>query len=61
MAVNTKFIINDLTAIISDYVYYIDHHNEIDRWLESNNCERQGMIIKFFDEKTKMLFLIKWM
>lgn len=56
-----KFIFYENTnALIEDYMYYTDHEKEIDEWLENNECVREGMIIHFFDEKIKMLFMLRW-
>lgn len=55
-----KFVFNELTAIIGDYNYYAQHEVEIDTWLETYNCSREGMVIKFCDDKIKTLFILKW-
>ncbi len=60
MELKSKFIFSNLTAIISNYMFYADNESEIDDWLEKYNCERTGMVIKFCDENTMMLFMIKW-
>jgi len=52
-----KFIFHDLTAIIEDYMSYT---TDIDLWLEDHDCVREGMVIKFCDDKIKMLFMLRW-
>jgi len=60
MDLTSKFIFSDLNAIIGDYKFYADNEEEIDDWLENHYCERTGMVIKFCDEHTRMLFILKW-
>ncbi len=57
-----KFIFFDSTnAIIEDFMYYTDHADQIDQWLDDHNSERTGMIIKFCNEQTKTLFILTWL
>lgn len=56
-----KFIFHELTATIADYMFYTDKQQEIDDWLELHNSKRMGMIINFADEKTKILFQLRWL
>jgi hypothetical protein len=60
MEIISKFLFNDLTAIIADYKYYADNESVIDEWLENYNSERTGMVIKFDSEHTKMMFMMRW-
>jgi hypothetical protein len=60
MEIKSRFIFTDLTALIADYVFYTNNKTEIDQWLEDRDCERKGMVIKFVDEKTKLLFMMRW-
>jgi hypothetical protein len=55
-----KFVFIGLTALIADYQYYADQEQIIDQWLEQQSCERQGMVLKFCNEKTKILFIMRW-
>jgi hypothetical protein len=55
-----KFVFTELTAIIADYKFYADNEQVIDNWLWERSCERQGMVLKFCDEETKMLFMMRW-
>lgn len=55
-----KFVFTDLTAIIADYKFYADHEQVIDDWLWERECERQGMVLKFCNEETKILFIMRW-
>ena len=59
--VKNKFIFYEKNnALITDYMYYTAHEKEIDDWLEQHDCVREGMNIHFFDEKIKMLFVLRW-
>jgi len=61
MDMKNKFIFfNENAAFIEDYVYYANNEKEIDDWLTLYNSVRTGMTIQFFDEKTKMLFILRW-
>lgn len=55
-----KFVFYKLTALIEDYMYYDEHDEELDMWLENHDCKREGMVINFCDEATKMMFMLKW-
>lgn len=55
-----KFILFDSGIIIEDYTYYIDNADAIDAWLEANDGERTGMVIKFDSEESKTLFVLRW-
>ena len=55
-----KFIFTDLNAIIADYKYYTINELAIDEWLEYHSSERKGMVIKFSDEQTKIMFMMRW-
>jgi hypothetical protein len=57
MVIKNKFIFYELTAIIEDYMNY---SFAIDEWLEAHDCKRTGMVIKFCDDKTKMMFMLRW-
>ncbi len=61
MEIKDRFTFNDLTAIVSDYVFYTDNSAEIDQWLKDRDCERKGMVIKFNNEKTKTMFIMRWL
>jgi hypothetical protein len=52
---------NNLSAIITDYKFYADNEEIIDRWLNDHWCSRTGMVINFWDEKTKVLFILRWL
>ena len=46
--------------MIVDYKFYADNEKKIDDWLDQNWCERQGMVITFSDENTKLMFMLRW-
>lgn len=58
----SKFTFNrtNNSAIIVDYRYYTAHSDEIDEWLWLHNSDRQGMVILFSDEQTRLMFMLKW-
>jgi hypothetical protein len=55
-----KFVFNNLSAIITDYNFYADNEVIIDNWLNEHWCSRTGMVINFWDEQTKVLFMLRW-
>jgi hypothetical protein len=56
-----KFIFyNKTNALIEDYIYYTDHAEEIDAWLEQHDCVREGSVLHFFDESITMMFILRW-
>lgn len=60
MEIKNRFLFSELTAMIADYKFYADNEKEIDNWLWERDSEREGMVIRFSDEKVKMMFMIKW-
>ena len=60
MVVNNRFIFLNNTAIIADYKFYHIHTAEIDQWLETHNCSRQGMVIDFADSHASTMFALRW-
>lgn len=60
MEIKNRFLFSELTAMIADYKFYADNEKEIDNWLWERDSEREGMVIRFCDEKVKMMFMIKW-
>jgi hypothetical protein len=61
MDIKSRFIFTtDISALIADYMFYTVNADEIDQWLEDRGCERTGMVIKFKDEKTKTMFIMRW-
>lgn len=62
MVVKNKLIFFEETkAVILDYMWYTVHEPELDEWLNNHECTREGMIINFFDERIKILFILKWL
>jgi len=66
-----KFIIVDVNDIelhtthphgiwLTDYLWYNAHNVELETWMEANDVQMQGMIIKFRTEQERTLFLLKW-
>jgi hypothetical protein len=60
LVMKNKFIFYDNTAIIEDYMYYTNNTEEIDEWLHIHGCVREGMVIKFCNDRIKTLFILKW-
>ena len=61
MVVSNRFIfVTKYTAIIANYNYVNKHIDEIDQWLETHNCSRQGMVITFADSQVSTMFALKW-
>ena len=56
---DVKFLFNGLTAIIVDYKFYDELI--IDKWLQERECIRQGMVITFPNEQTKLMFILRWL
>jgi hypothetical protein len=56
-----KFIFHNLSAVIADYKFYSDNEEIIDTWLNDRWCSRTGMVINFWDEKVKVLFILRWL
>lgn len=53
-----KFVFTGLTAMIVDYKSYDEHI--VDKWLWKRGCLRQGMVITFCDEESKLMFMLRW-
>jgi hypothetical protein len=63
---HSKFIVVDYlieypnTIVLTDVGYWIDHLDDLNEWAEKHNCEVKGMTVSVPDEKTKMLFALRW-
>ena len=52
--------INQPTVILSDYNYWSDVYERLEKWVNDHNSELVGMTLTFPDEETKMLFILEW-
>ena len=46
--------------MLTDYHWYCDNEKPFEDWLRIHGCAMPGMIIKFPDEQTMTLFLLRW-
>jgi hypothetical protein len=48
--------------ILFDYKWWIKNEEEIKNWCENtlSSFEQTGMVLRFANEKEKMLFLLRW-
>lgn len=56
-----KFQFYDNKALIVDFMYYTEHIETIDDWLEENDCQRKGMVIEFCNDQVRTMFMLKWL
>lgn len=47
-------------VILSDYNYWSDVYERLEKWVNDYNSELVGMTLTFPDEETKMLFILEW-
>lgn len=62
---NSKFVMVDFmdvycTVILTDLDYWITNWDDLIEWGNKNNCTVQGMTVTIPDEKTQMLFALRW-
>lgn len=53
-------LISDIAVLLSDYNFWSDNADKLEQWCEDNNCQQEGMIVVFPDEKTLSLFCLQW-
>jgi hypothetical protein len=49
-----------ILVILSDYKYWIDHTDELNKWCKENNCEIQGMTIVMHSAEALTAFCLRW-
>jgi len=62
MAVKQRFVAvpNTNNFILSDYIFWAEHEQELDAWCKKNLCVRQGMTVTALNEYGRTLFLLRW-
>lgn len=58
----TSPIDGQLSLIIEDYVYYVQHIKEIEAWMETcdSPIKQSGMVISFENDADRTVFLLRW-
>ena len=58
----TSPIDGQLSLIIEDYVYYVQHIKEIEEWmkLHETTIKQSGMVISFENATDRTMFLLRW-
>jgi hypothetical protein len=46
--------------ILTDYIFWADHTDELLDWCEKYGANNQGMTVLFPDEQTLTTFVLKW-
>lgn len=61
---STKFIQHNKTIILVDYVYWADHEEDLETWLDANVQHgrhiRNGMVLEFNNMEDLLVFTLKW-
>lgn len=61
---STKFIQHDKTVILVDYVYWADHEEDLEVWLDEHVQDgrriRNGMVLEFNNMEDLLVFTLKW-
>lgn len=52
--------ISTYNVIVGDSAYYNDNDSEIKEWLDLHLCHIHGAVINFPDDKTRMMFLLRF-
>ena len=47
-------------AVLTDVEYWNNNWDELIEWSKTHNCNVQGMTVALPDEKTKFLFVLRW-
>lgn len=50
----------EMMVILTDMSYWYEHYNELGAWCDQHNAVMSGMTVTFPDEKTLMVFSLKW-
>jgi hypothetical protein len=64
---NKKFIVvseelefDSPMVVLGDFKFWDDNYTELERWCNEHTCKISGMTVNMPDEKTLMLFCLKW-
>lgn len=61
-----KFIVYDNSLhpenviVLSDWKYWTEHYEEVQKWCEKYGCTLSGMIVTIPDEQIMTLFILQW-
>lgn len=47
-------------VILTDVAFFAEHMDKVDAWCEQNACKANGMTVAIPDDKTLMLFILRW-
>lgn len=47
-------------VVLSDFVYWSDHMNELTSWCNTNGGEIEGMIVYFEQDNDLTAFILRW-
>jgi hypothetical protein len=51
---------DETMVVLTDYMYWIGHDEELRDWCKQHNANIEGMCIVFPDPQTLTLFTLKW-
>lgn len=50
----------DIMIVLTDVAFWNAHFEELKDWCDENDCEIQGLTVKFNNEKSLLLFVLRW-
>lgn len=53
-------VFEPLSVILSDYVYWTEHEQELDDFCTHYGCVQQGLVIEFPTERVLTLFMLRY-
>lgn len=70
LTVRPKFVVADrevskelgvpFIVILSDFMFWTDHAEELQTWCDNNNASIVGTTLNIHDEKTLTAFCLRW-
>lgn len=53
-------VFEPLSVILSDYVYWTEHEQELEDFCTQYNCVQQGLLVEFPTEHALTLFMLRY-
>ena len=47
-------------VVLSDFMYWTDHSEELQAWCDQNNASIAGVTVNIYDEPTLTAFCLRW-
>jgi hypothetical protein len=55
-----EFVNNKTTVVLCDIEYWNTHYEELKDWCDKHGCETQGMTVDIPNNRTLMMWMLRW-